>query len=518
MTEQVLTLGTGETVKLGRVRPAKVIDANGYRLTVLQDGTQHVVPLFGAHWNKARMVVSPPSSVDYAPKALPSISRMYRNDIEGDCVIADVMHQLGIWSGNDGDSGGVVLATDQEVHQQYQAICGPGDNGCNIASVLKYWKANGIVAGGKTYKIDGYVGLDWTNKLQVMVAIWLFGTIRLGINLPSAWTQGGDGSLWQPTNSPIVGGHDVGACGFGPQGVTIMTWGGRRLITWEAFLSRQWIEEAWVELAPLWYGNDKLAPCGLDAVTLKADLDMLGGGTVPPLPDPVPPVTPPVVPPVVPPVTPPVVPPTPTPTPEQLFTLTLSQPVPRGGRIVFNSPMPLPAGKYGFVKLSNWGPIQGPPEPIYAASVELTHEAAKDVTVELPGGWTCTSIVAYKQGNIPNFQVQGLSTMQPLVADFPAEAVTVLLPLLRGQLPTDKRLAVTAGVNIISYAANLGFPAPQLGVPVGTGDSVISAESVAEHLERAAAFEHTRGMAGVAIPWRQIIQTLLPLVIQWVTE
>ena len=284
MSDQV-TLANGDVVRLGRIKPLKVIDANGYRITVLQDGSQHVAPLFGAHFARARMAVQPPEVVDYASKAMPSLKRMYLNDRMGCCVISGKVHQLGLWSGNDSDSGGVVLATDQEIQEQYRGICGPGDNGCNIAAVLDVFKRRGLQASGKLYRIDGYVAVDWTNKLQVQVAILLFGSLTLGINLPSSWTQGGDGSTWDVTDSPITGGHDVCCTGYNHQGVVISTWGGLRTITWNAFLSRRWLEECFVELAPLWYGSDKLAPCGVDVVTLKADLEALGGGRTPPVPD-----------------------------------------------------------------------------------------------------------------------------------------------------------------------------------------------------------------------------------------
>jgi len=238
-----------------------------------------------------------PATLDYYTKALASLAHMYLNDTYGDCVIAGKAHSLGVWSGNDSDSGGVVLATDKEIYSQYQSICGPGDNGCVITDVLDAMKSKGFIAGGKSYPIDGYVSVDWTNRNEVMVALYLFGALTIGINLPEAWTEGGDGSTWDVTNTGIVGGHDVTCVGYDANGVWIATWGGKRLITWAAFTSRQWIEECYAPLAPLWYGNDKLAPCGVDAAALAADLAALGGGLIPPI-DPTPvPVVPPVVPP-----------------------------------------------------------------------------------------------------------------------------------------------------------------------------------------------------------------------------
>lgn len=274
--EQPLTTPMRE-VRLGRVRPK----------------ARPMAPRLAGYHTTAG-ATPPPPIVDWFSKALSSLKRMYLNDTYGDCVIAGKMHQLGVFSGNDSDA--IVLATDQEVSDQYFGICGPGNNGCVITDVLDVWKARGLSAGGRVYKIDGYVSVDWTNKLEVQVAIYLFGSLTIGINLPSAWTSGGDGSFWDVTNSGIVGGHDVCCVGYNSTGVQIATWGGLRTITWAAFTSTRWIEECYAQLAPLWYGSDKLAPSGIDAAKLKADLDLLGSGTIPPIdpsPSPVPPVPPP---------------------------------------------------------------------------------------------------------------------------------------------------------------------------------------------------------------------------------
>jgi hypothetical protein len=311
----VVTLGNGQTVRLGRKTPV----------------ARPQCPRFAAYFNPAEMKVAVPAAVDYYSKATASIKRMYLNDRYGDCVIAGKAHQLGIWSANDSDSPGVILATDQEIYNQYVNICGPNDEGCFIPDVLNYFKSKGLVAGGKAYKIDGYVEVDWTNKLEVQVAIFLFGSLTLGINLPSAWASGGDGSTWDVTNSSIIGGHDVCCVGYNEKGVQISTWGGIRTITWGAFTSKRWLEECYCELSPNWYGNDKMAPCGFDAKTLADDLAKLGGGVIPPLdpPVPVPPVPVPPAPvpvPPVPPVVPPV-PPAPVPVPVTVSVVGYTAPV-----------------------------------------------------------------------------------------------------------------------------------------------------------------------------------------------
>lgn len=255
------------TVKLGR-KPPTVRARTAPRLAAYLD------PL---------RTVPPPPKVDWFTKAQASIGRMFLNDRFGDCVIAGKYHAVGAWTGNDSDSGGVAVGSDQEVYQTYQNWCGPGDNGCVITNVLDRMQAQGIPMNGVRHTIDGYVAVDWTDKLEVQVALVLFGALTIGVNLPSAWESS---AVWDVTGSPIVGGHDVTCVGYDEQGVQVSSWGRVYTITWAAFLQRRWVEECYALLGPDWYGKDGKAPGGLDVATLKADLAQLGGGTIPPLPDP----------------------------------------------------------------------------------------------------------------------------------------------------------------------------------------------------------------------------------------
>lgn len=236
--------------------------------------------------------------VDWTAKAMPALSQMYLNDTYGCCVISDAYHRVGVWTGNDSDSGGIALGTDAEVLATYR-IWNPGnqDNGCVITQVLDYCRDHGITVGGVNHKIDGYVAIDWTNWDEVQIALFLFGTLPLGIRLPQAWTQQ---SIWDVTNSPIVGGHDVPCVAKMAAGkIRISSWGRLFDITQAAFTSRNWIQEAYAVLSPDWYGKDGLAPNFIDVAALRADLQKIAGGVIPdvgptptPPPTPVPPVPP----------------------------------------------------------------------------------------------------------------------------------------------------------------------------------------------------------------------------------
>jgi hypothetical protein len=257
---QTVTLSNGRTVKLGRIRPKA--RPNALRLATYLTGTTNL-----------------PDTVDYTAKAQDAIGHMYLNDQYGDCVIAGKGHAVGVWTGN--ESGTSVIATDDEIYSAYQTICGPGDNGCDISAVLDYMKATGITLGGQKHVIDGYVAVDWTNQDEVKTALFLFGALTIGVNLPAAWEQSND--IWDVTNSRIIGGHDVTCVGYNSTGVVISTWGSLRTITWAAFTSKHWVDECYAMLSPDWYSKDNIAPSGLDVTTLKTDLEKLGNGTIPPI-------------------------------------------------------------------------------------------------------------------------------------------------------------------------------------------------------------------------------------------
>lgn len=262
-----------QTVRLGRIRPK----ARPQALAL------------SAYLEAKRAAVALPASVDYTAKALPALAHMYLNDTYGDCVIAGKYHAVGVWSGN--DTGTPVVGTDQEVLSAYHTICGPGDNGCVITDVLDWMRTKGLSFSGKSHRIDGYVQCDWRNVDLVKTAIYLFGCLTIGINLPEAWTSA---AVWDVTQSEIVGGHDVTCVGYTAQGVQISSWGRVYTITWGAFTSTRWLEECYALLGPDWYNDDRLSPCGVNVAALVEDLKKVGGGQVPPIdPGPTPPPAPP---------------------------------------------------------------------------------------------------------------------------------------------------------------------------------------------------------------------------------
>lgn len=270
----------GRKAYLGRIRPKHIFDHPRFRVLITHDGRVKILPRLSAHYDRAKDVSPPPDSTNWRADAAAAIEQTYGNTQEGDCVIASKLHQIGVWTAN--ESGTPALSSDSEALQQYAKICGAGDNGCVITDVLDYMSSTGLTCSGIEHKIDSYVALDWTDKQLVEVAIEVFGGGScVGINLPQDWTC--TDCVWDTTTSQVVGGHDVPLLDYDAQFVYVATWGGIARMTWAAFTSKTWIEEAYTELSPDWYTAENLAPNGINADTLRSDLALIQGGQIPPL-------------------------------------------------------------------------------------------------------------------------------------------------------------------------------------------------------------------------------------------
>lgn len=335
---ETVRLGDGRTVMLGRVRPIKVTDTGRFLLLEYADGTFRVRAKFGPHFDATkRPKTGTPLVTMWLDKCKAAIKLIYGNDVQGDCVIASLLHMIGGWTGN--ESGTPALSTQSEALKNYKTICGPGDQGCIITDVLDYAKTKGLLVGGTPHKIDDYCAVDTTDMAQIQAVIELFGpAVKLGINLPNEWYQSvnGDGFVWNNTNSASVGGHDVPIIDVNVQGVVIATWGYYGTITWAGLANTSIVEEAWLSLAPDWYNNQNLAPNGVDSATLRSDLALVAGGGTPPLPGPTP---------IPPGPNPP--PPGPGPNPNPvLFSFTTRKDKAAGQVVSYKLPVALPKGVY----------------------------------------------------------------------------------------------------------------------------------------------------------------------------
>jgi hypothetical protein len=146
-------------------------------------------------------------------------------------------------------SGKMVVPTADQVLKFYSQATGydpnqtqpdgsnPTDNGADMVTIAK--DADVMALAGHVE--DAYGTIDPLNMTHFKWAICLFGCVPLGINLQQAqMDQFNANHAWNyEPGSPIIGGHDVLAVEYRPNGcVGVITWGKRWTCT-PSFMNAQ---------------------------------------------------------------------------------------------------------------------------------------------------------------------------------------------------------------------------------------------------------------------------------------
>jgi hypothetical protein len=247
----------------------------------------------------------PPATVDYSRDANSALAKMYLNDTLGDCVIACVGHDVGVFTGNADNPDGGFLLTDAQIEALYSAACGyvPGnpntDDGCEIQSTLTFWQQNGAPI-GSTHKIAGMLAVDPTNLAEVQTAIWLFENVIFGVALPDAWVNpppSASGFVWDIAGAPDPNnGHCFPAMSYNtpawPNTLMIATWAMTGFITPAAmayYAASAQGGELWTVVSQDTINSaSQLAPSGVNWSQMVADFNAMGGTVTPPSPTPTP--------------------------------------------------------------------------------------------------------------------------------------------------------------------------------------------------------------------------------------
>lgn len=110
---------------------------------------------------------------------------MLGNDRLSDCVIAMEAHLLMVFSAF--GRGECFPVTDAEVVSAYRRVAhwrpaGPDDPGpgCNMLAAMKDWRTRGVGGG----RIAAFAGIHSKDVQQIKTAIWLFGGVAMGVELP----------------------------------------------------------------------------------------------------------------------------------------------------------------------------------------------------------------------------------------------------------------------------------------------------------------------------------------------
>jgi hypothetical protein len=191
---------------------------------------------------------------------------MMLNDSLLDCTIAAVAHAVQVWTLLKGSE---VTVPDPTILQYYEKWDGydpktpASDTGGAELDVLNCWRHQGFAG----HRLRAFAAPDPQDTLHVRQAIALFGGLYAGLNMPaSAQTQ----DVWDVDTSAkghpgSWGGHCVFIPDYGAKGLTCITWGVLKKMTWGFFGT--YCDEAHALLSP-----DFRPPAGFDFATLQADL------------------------------------------------------------------------------------------------------------------------------------------------------------------------------------------------------------------------------------------------------
>ncbi len=221
---------------------------------------------------------APPASVDYGGKV--QSFPMYYNDEYGDCTCAAAGHMIQSWTANAGSEITPPKATVLKFYEHFVGTPPPSDAGCDMLSVLKYWRSAGLDA----HKVTGFAALDLKNKAQAEAAIFLTGSIYIGVALPNFTTTGDMMKTpWVvPAGGPVgdaapnqANGHCIPAVAYDGTGLTVVTWGETKSMSWEFYDA--YADEAFCAVVSEDFINTKTgkAPTGFDLAAMVKDLQKL---------------------------------------------------------------------------------------------------------------------------------------------------------------------------------------------------------------------------------------------------
>ena len=248
------------------------IDHSGMKLGKAAPSNDPRTLLLGDYLDTAALPTEP-ASFTYATNIGATAWGMMANDKLGDCTCAAAGHLLMEWTD---DNGNMFTPTDQQIIAAYSAITGynpatgQNDNGAVETQVLNYWRNTGIAG----HQIVAYAALEPKNQNHIKLSAFLFGGCYIGLQLPltaqtqSVWTVPPGGATGKGAPGSW-GGHAVPVIGYDQHGLTVVTWGATKTMTWTFW--EAYCDEAYAIISADFASAQK-SPSGFDLAALQADL------------------------------------------------------------------------------------------------------------------------------------------------------------------------------------------------------------------------------------------------------
>jgi len=220
---------------------------------------------------------TPPESVTYYQK-VPTWP-MYDNDKYGDCTCAAAGHLIQNWTAS---AATEITPPDPTVLSFYEHFVGtppPPDEGCNMLSVLRYWRKSGL----DQHKVDAFASVKLKDQVQAQNAVYLLGGIYIGVALPDSvvpqnyagnwldipWTVPAGGPVGDAAPNP-QNGHCIPAVGYDADQLWIVTWGSIKSMSWDFY--NAYADEVYAVVSTDFIGTGGQSPAGFDLAALEKDL------------------------------------------------------------------------------------------------------------------------------------------------------------------------------------------------------------------------------------------------------
>jgi hypothetical protein len=221
---------------------------------------------------------SPPTAVGYGAKV--TSWPMYYNDQYGDCTCAAAGHMIQNWTANATTEVTVPPPSVLTFYEHFVGTPPPPDKGCDMLSVLKYWRRAGI--DGR--KVLAFASIDVQDQVQAQSACWLFGSVYIGVALPDFATQGDMLTVpWVvPPGGPVgsaapnpANGHCIPAVSYDADNLYVVTWGEIKSMSWGFY--NAYADESFAVISQDFIEANGLNPAGFDLTALEGDLKQVTG-------------------------------------------------------------------------------------------------------------------------------------------------------------------------------------------------------------------------------------------------
>ncbi len=202
--------------------------------------------------------------------------RMMLNFNLHNCTCAAAAHMAACWTSHTGVEKSI---SDKAILRAYCKISGynpvthKNDIGACALDVLNYWRKTGI---GRD-KILAFASVNHRKRELVKQAVYLFGGVYAGLQLPKSiigqkeWEIPEEGLKGKGRRGSF-GGHAVSVLSYNQQGLTCISWGIAKKMSWAFW--EAYADEAYALISKDFF-KGKRTPNGFNLKTMEADLSKI---------------------------------------------------------------------------------------------------------------------------------------------------------------------------------------------------------------------------------------------------